>query len=408
MVAVGCGKSGPPLPPLIKLPAAPANVVAERRGATVNVQFTVPSANTDGTRPANVERVDVYAITGPPSLTDEQIIKLGTKVGGVTVKAPRDPDHAVDPDDPDSDVEPPEGKGLNQGTLAHVTEEITSDAFISVDPESEASRRQKARIEEEFPQPLVGPSFDVPSRTYVGVGISTRGRKGPLSKRVAVPLVPPPPPPAEPTIKYTENAVTVTWPAVAIDERRPEVADDVLPSRPIGRAVPTIAYHVYDVAPDAASDAAPGSSIKLTKTPVAEPAFEDERITWGERRCYTVRTVETIGGLRIESDAAPPACKTLTDTFPPAAPKNLQAVATEGAISLIWDASPEKDLAGYLVLRGPAEGENLEPLTPEPIQDPRFNDTVQSGTQYAYVVKAVDKLGNVSRASNRVIESARE
>src|SRR5712671_3099263 len=66
VLAAGCGKKGPPLPPLLKIPAPPADITAQRRGSKVDLQFTVPGANTDGTRPANVERVEVYALTGPP------------------------------------------------------------------------------------------------------------------------------------------------------------------------------------------------------------------------------------------------------------------------------------------------------------------------------------------------------
>src|SRR5262249_1412241 len=50
--AAGGGGRGPPLPPLVKLPIAPADITAERRGDHVDLQFTVPSANTDNTRPA--------------------------------------------------------------------------------------------------------------------------------------------------------------------------------------------------------------------------------------------------------------------------------------------------------------------------------------------------------------------
>src|SRR6267378_4772577 len=50
-LAAGCGKKGPPLPPLLKLPAPPADLTAERRGSKVDLQFTVPGANTDGSRP---------------------------------------------------------------------------------------------------------------------------------------------------------------------------------------------------------------------------------------------------------------------------------------------------------------------------------------------------------------------
>ena len=59
-----CGKKGPPLPPLVKLPVAPPEIVAQRRGNTVDLQFVVPSTNTDGSRPANVASAEVYAITG--------------------------------------------------------------------------------------------------------------------------------------------------------------------------------------------------------------------------------------------------------------------------------------------------------------------------------------------------------
>ena len=56
--------------------------------------------------------------------------------------------------------------------------------------------------------------------------------------------------------------------------------------------------------------------------------------------------------------------------FPPAAPKDLRAVAEEGAVSLVWDPNTEADLGGYLVLRGEvAAGGTLQPLTPQPIKD---------------------------------------
>jgi hypothetical protein len=424
LLTVACGKSGPPLPPLVKLPTAPANIAAERRGEAVDVEFTVPLANTDGTRPANVERVDVYAITGPETITDEQILKHGLKVATVAVKAPRDPDQAAEPDDPDAIVEPPEGNGLDQGAVARVAEELTSDALVPFDPSTDKSARKSDDQQEkkavDVPRPLMGPVTVPPSRTYVGVGISTRGKKGPLSRRVSVPLVPPPPPPDKPTLTYNEQAITIAWPSVANQAAPDESSDDdVLPSTPIGQYAPSISYNVYDVVqppPDApppadaaaqtAGAATPGTFVKLTKTPVTDATFDDARIAWDETRCYVVRTVETVGGLSIESDASPIECTTLTDTFAPAAPANLQAVASEGAISLIWDANSEKDLAGYIVLRAAAGG-TLEPVTAAPIADPRFHDEVKAGVSYAYAVKAVDKAGNISAESNRVEETAR-
>ena len=407
---IACGKKGPPLPPLVKVPVAPGDLVAGRRGGTVDLQFTIPNANTDNTRPANIERVDVYAITAPPNVSDDQILKHGTKIGSVMVKAPRDPDQAVEPDDPDApEQEAPEGEGLDQGAVAHVDEQLTDAAMRESDLASDRASRRR-RVVDEKPRPLFGPSFGVLSRTYAAIGISTSGKKGAMSKRAAAPLVPPPPAPAKPTITYDEKQVTVAWPPVIVSGLVQEPAQgDVLPSTPIGVPVPKVSYNVYAVpAGDADTDGVDASrpAAKLTSAPVAETQFVDGRIVWGERRCYTVRAVATVGDLTVESNPAAPECKTLTDTFPPAAPKNLQTVPAEGVINLIWEPSPEKDLAGYLVYRGTDAGA-MEPITPAPIPDPQFTDRVAAGVRYVYAVKAVDKAGNASPMSEPVAETAR-
>ena len=120
-----------------------------------------------------------------------------------------------------------------------------------------------------------------------------------------------------------------------------------------------------------------------------------------------MRAVETLNDLSIESDAQTPACETLKDTFPPAAPANLQSSPQEGAISLIWDANSEPDLDGYIVFRGPSP-ESLESIVSAPVQLTQFRDeNLQPGTRYVYVVRAVDKAGNRSAASNAVEEAAR-
>ena len=67
-----------------------------------------------------------------------------------------------------------------------------------------------------------------------------------------------------------------------------------------------------------------------------------------------------------------PQCVTPRDQFAPAAPRGLAAVPTAGQISLIWDANTEKDLAGYLVLRGDAPDGPLAAITPAPIRKRRI------------------------------------
>jgi predicted small lipoprotein YifL len=398
-LAAACGRKGPPLPPLVKVPVPPADLTAARRGDTVDVQFTVPNANTDRSRPANVSRVDVYALTGPPSVAPADVVKHGTKVGSVAVKAPRDPSDTTDPEDAESseaDVEPPEGPGLDQGALARVEERLTPVA-------REPTRAPRPSAEEAAAadRPLVGPSpATARVRAYVGVGVTTKGRNGPFSGKVTVPLFPAPPPPPTPRVSYSETAITVRWgpatPAAGQSDAH------LLPSRPLGLAAPVFGFNVYD-AP------AGGTPTRLTQTPLAEARFTDPRITWGATRCYVVRSVETIGTLSVESAPTDRACARLVDTFPPAPPTGLNAVATSGEIDLIWDPSTENDLAGYLVVRAPAPAQPgaFVPITPTPISETNFHDQVAPGRRYVYAVEAVDKAGNVSMPSASVEETAR-
>lgn len=404
LLATSCGKKGPPLPPLVRIPAAPGDVVAERRGDRVDVRFVVPAENTDGSRPANIQRVDVYAWTGPANVSDDLVLKHGTRIGSVDVKAPRDPNATVEPDEPIGDVEPPVGPGLDQGAAAAVHETLTADALKPVDVPGQTSSDTPPET-----GPLVGPVRPVLSRTYVAVGISTRRRLGPLSGRVAVPLLPAPPPAAQPNVTYDETSITVTWAPASAAAVQPPAPDPVLEATPLGMPVPTIAYNVYDVAPAVGRSAnrETTTETRLTETPVAETAFVDTRIEWGLERCYTVRVVRGLDDLRVESEAAPPRCTKLTDTFAPAAPQGVTPVASQGAINLIWDPNLEMDLSGYIVLRAAASGQPLTPLTPAPIPGTGFTDTVKAGTRYVYAVQAVDKAGNVSAQSEQVEETAR-
>lgn len=379
-VSGGCGKKGPPLPPLVRVPAAPGDLKAERRGDTVDVQFTVPAANADGSRPANIQRVDVFALDAAGASAEADVLKAGVRVATVDVKAPRNPNATIDADDPDSDMEPPEGPGLDQGAVTHLRDRLAA----------------------------AGGPAEAATRTYVIVGITTRGRRGPASKPASVPLGAAPPAVPQPTLTYDETAVTIAWDAVA-----PDAPDQAA------------AYHVYDVSSPAPSAAAtpgaggsrpaaagvPGPAApvdgRLTTAPVNERTFVDKRIAWNVERCYTVRAVRRIGTLSVEGDAAPVRCVTLVDSFPPAAPTGVTAVASEGAINLIWTASPERDLAGYRVWRAASPSTDLEPLTAAAITETTFTDTVQPGVRYTYAVQAVDTAGNLSALSTRIEETAR-
>jgi hypothetical protein len=159
-----------------------------------------------------------------------------------------------------------------------------------------------------------------------------------------------------------------------------------------------VAYHVYETASE---------ETRLTQEPMAEPPFSRPTVTWDKEQCFGLRTVVTRQSLPLESALSPVACVTPRDTFAPKKPTGLQAIAGEGSVSLIWDANADDDLAGYVVLRAVEPATELQAVTGESIATPTFTDMVTAGARVAYAVQAVDKAGNVSAPSARVVETAR-
>jgi fibronectin type 3 domain-containing protein len=111
----------------------------------------------------------------------------------------------------------------------------------------------------------------------------------------------------------------------------------------------------------------------------------------------------------VESADSAPVQVTPRDTFPPAAPANLEITivpATNQApayIELAWAISPEADLAGYAVYRSDAEDSPGERITTEILPSPTFRDiSVLPGRRYYYRVSALDRAGNESPRSSAV------
>jgi hypothetical protein len=148
----------------------------------------------------------------------------------------------------------------------------------------------------------------------------------------------------------------------------------------------------------------------LNPSPVSAPKFELGEVAYGKEQCFVVRTVQGFETVSVESAPSAPACLTPLDKFPPEPPKGLRAVAEDGAVSLVWEQSEERDLGGYVVLRGEAPGETLQPLTPQPITDASFRDaTATPGVRYVYAIVAVDTATprNASAPSAREEATAR-
>ena len=408
-------------------------MAVRRTGDSVEITFTVPSSNNDGTTPADISRVDVYAYTAlsPWDVLDPRRMTL---VASVPVRKPPEPESPKQKDkekqkekeqEKNAPPRPPE-PGEEPGAVVTVVETLTPEMRTPLAPD----KKPAARIQPEPPSwfdtpripPLVGPlPQPEPQRFYVAYGVSRGGsRGGATSKRPAVSFAAPPPAPDAPELQTTERGVVVTW-AIPAGLRLPyqEPAEGKTLSATFKgmESAASPAYLVYlvpEVAPapgkEAPAPTAAKGPVRLTDKPVTALSWTDEGIRFGVERCYEVRTVSVKDTATVESVPSPAACVTPTDVFPPPAPAGLAAVAGEGAISLIWEGVDAPDLAGYVVLRGAAPDGTLAPLFEAPLVETTYRDTTaKPGVRYVYAVVAIDRAASPNRSalSNRVEETAR-
>ena len=396
-----CGKKGPPLAPFSDLPAAATDLSARQVGSELVFQFTVPASNVDGRKPANLDRVDLYLNNARQRIPADYVAQ-GRLAGSVKVRRPPPPDE-------ETPAPVPSDAGVEQGARASITAQ--PDFFVPQVQKPPVSATGDDALAPPFADgggPLLSPRPPrSPTRLFVVAGVNRRGRSGPPSPVLEVPIVTAPPAPGAVDVSYTEQAFVLAWKAPTLANRRPiqepTPRGGALPSKPLPTFSGPRAYNVYEEL----KSAPPNPSVAPVQTPVnpaplTETRFEDARMEFGVERCFHVRTRETLGTFVVESASSPVTCVTPVDTFAPAAPRKLFGVPSEGSINLLWDPNEEGDLGGYQVLRGEAAGDKLQPLTKTPITETTYRDsTVQAGTTYVYVVVAVDKAGNVSAQSNR-------
>ena len=108
--AVGCGKKGPPLPPLVRTAGRARRVHGRAAAATRSTLSSscprrTPTARARRTRARRRLRAD--GAGDAVRRRDRQARRRASAAS--TVKAPRDPDETIDPDEPASDLEPLEG-----------------------------------------------------------------------------------------------------------------------------------------------------------------------------------------------------------------------------------------------------------------------------------------------------------
>ncbi len=416
-LATACGKKGAPLAPLARVPSPPANLQAARVGNEAYLWFTVPSANVSGQSPADVSSIELYAVTATRAPSGEDLTDAAVRIGTYAVQPVLPPPPSVPEGAPAPPVIPPP-PGFAQGAVAVVRETLSPDLRVATVLPVEATEPEPPADAtlEPLPGPLVAPGDDARLRRYyVAVAVSPRNRKSAASQVVAVPVDDASGAPTDLRLDYTETGMTLAWAAPGNARPAPSEPDpDLLPSKPLVPQPPPTGYHVFEVpradvpAPDPYALTVPAP---LTAQPLATTEFAvPGPVRYGEERCFVVRATDTVAGVVVVGPAPAPSCVTPVDTFPPAAPKQLAAIAGVGVVNLIWEPNAEADLAGYIVLRGEAPGGSLQAITPAPIRETTYRDeSATPGVRYTYAVVAVDTASpqNVSAQSNRVEDTSR-
>ncbi len=428
MVAA-CGTKGPPLAPIVRIPAAVTTIQAQRVGSDAFVTVTIPAKNIDGSAPIDIGRVEVYGYTGRRPPPNARWVEVADLVATIPVIPP------LTLDAPPVDTTQPLdlSKGALPGAMVTVVDQLTSAKLVQGKVPEEVVRGGRTPI-----APVTATTEpDVLRRFYIAIGFSERGRPGPPGTAADFALIETPVPPAFVNAAYSETTMSLEWPpsggivGFLFDSPLPpedtplnENFEPVVPTPAAALNAPVlptgpVKYNVYrELSPDplalpdtsAAVAWAQTSPAPVNPAPLATMSFMDT-VEFDRELCYVVRPIKGTPPNAIEGDPSPAHCFIPVDVFAPAPPARLAAIADEGGISLIWEPNAEPDVTGYMVLRGDASDATLQPLTPIPVAEPRFRDThVTAGKKYVYAVVALDSrlpVANVSGESNRVDETAR-
>jgi hypothetical protein len=218
--------------------------------------------------------------------------------------------------------------------------------------------------------------------TYVLLAQDSLGRVSSPSARVSVVYAPAPVAPAEVRAEAGEAQARLRWtPSTRL------VDGTVAPAR--------VTYQVLRAtSPDAPLE-------PVTPAPVPELVFVDRGLQNDQMYYYAVRAVRDDTGVPTLGPPSTPVSVAPRDMTPPSPPAGLVAIPSEGTVRLAWNASPEADVARYVVYRTDARGVRTRVGSARPPTTVFIDRDVPAGA-YRYTVTAEDAgvTPNESRPSN--------
>ncbi|MFI5326491.1 MAG: fibronectin type III domain-containing protein [Candidatus Rokuibacteriota bacterium] len=149
---------------------------------------------------------------------------------------------------------------------------------------------------------------------------------------------------------------------------------------------------------------AEGGLSAITPNPVDGTAFTDEGVDNDTDYRYAVRAVRVDPAVTATGETSAPVIVAAADTTPPAAPANLLAVPSPGAVRLAWNASGSPDVALYAIYRAGETGDFMRIATTMAVATVYLDRDVRPGATYRYAVTAFDRARrpNESVRSNEI------
>jgi hypothetical protein len=136
-----------------------------------------------------------------------------------------------------------------------------------------------------------------------------------------------------------------------------------------------------------------GKVERLAPGPLADTSFTDTRVKREREYCYRVLPIMRSGTVVTEGTPTAEVCARSEDRTPPAAPRDLTALAAGEGVTLTWFPVSVADVRGYNVYRAEEEGSFVK-LNAEPVSAARYRDaSAEAGVRYRYRVTAVDDSG---------------
>lgn len=359
-----CGKKGDPMPAPRTIPQATTDLKVRQRGLEVVVEFAYPKATVAGLPLDGLDTVTLFVLERPAATS--------------IAATPATPANPATPATAPATA-PAAAPTVAPALLLPDPREFAASAkpFLELAGGELASAISGDRVTVRFRLTEPVPA-DAPARIFA---VRTHASGGELSdwSNLAGLL---PRSPAEPPASFlavaAKQGVALSW----------------SPAPGGGTAIQ--GYNLYRR--DAART---GYGEPLTTLDADATSFVDAAATYGRRYIYGVTAIASRqplaeSALSIEREID------YQDRFAPEPPSELSALGSTGEVRLVWTASVDPDVAGYVVERADPDAD-FHRVQADPLTALEFTDRgLASGFTFRYRVSAIDRSGNLGTPSEAV------